>query len=320
MPKFCPKCGWEIEKGTFCEECRELELEYKELKVKLCPSYRYYHKGKWAKFSDLRTLTEKLIKSSFKDNVKVIEGLEKYEYLLEKPGLTKKIPIVIEYNEEPYEVEVEVSITYSPQVAKLGTDYYEGILQLRNASNEAKRYLKKQVEGDKEDVYFNKVVDKGYNVDYYFVNKKHIRKFALKLTEHFGGYMEESAQHFSLDRQTSKAVYRLNIIVILPLFKEKDVIIFNEKLLYVKKLSKKVKALNLETGEEESFSFTKNFKDLKPYDKSKTVISKINPGLEGLDPETYESVSLENPLGLKVSNGKKVQSVKYKNKLYLVNN
>ncbi len=320
MEKFCPKCGKPVKKGVFCENCEEKTLEYKQIKIRLCPSKRYFHKGQWKGFRDLRSLSEKLLRQNVEQKTELVTGLEAYSDLLEKPGLKKEIPIVLLYEGREFVLPVETEVTYSPGVSKVGSAYYEGILQLRNASAESREYAKKfLLSKSKKQVLVNKVVDKNSSVDYYFTDKKKMRPLALKLVRNFGGYISENPQLFSKDKQTSKDIYRQNILVELPPFGEGDVIVMGETLILVKKAEKIITGINLETGKKTTFSYTPaNSDSFNVVSQEKTTVSQTRPELYVLRPDTYQPVKAGNPLGLSLVPGQKIKLVSREQKYYVL--
>lgn len=321
MKKFCPKCGKSIDKGSLCKSCEEVNLEFKPIKIKLCPSKRVFHKGSWTKYSDLRKLTEKLLKDNVKSNVKLIEGLEVHKEILEKNGFSDDVDVLVEFEKEEYPIPINVEVTVSPSISKLGSIYFEGILQLRNATKEAKEYVKNYVEKNKsKNVFVNNVVEKKDSVDYYMVSKKHIEPLALKIVRNFGGLIDANAQLFSYNSQTSKDIFRLNTLVTLPKFVIGDVVIKDDRLVKITGTSKIITGTNLLLGKKYAFTLNdKEINDIVPIKKHKVRITKIRPQLEIMDPVNYESVHVKNMIYKpeELRDGKKVSIVEYKGQYYL---
>jgi len=317
MAKFCPICGKTIEKGKLCENCREPTFNYRIIKIKLCPSMKVFQKGKWSKFADLRTLTQKLITGELGKTAKLQQGLEEYPDLLEKTGLKKELPIVIKVDNETYEIPIQVEVTTSPGISKQGSTYFEGILQLRHANAEVKEYIKRYVAKTKN-VFVNNVVEKKDSVDYYFVTKRHIMPLATKVIRNFGGYVSQNPQLFSHNKQTSKDLYRLNVLLVVPKFKKGDIVLVNKKPILLRKMSKIIVGLDLSKGKIMNFTFDeKKEQEIEILKKQKTIITKVYPDLEILSPEDFQPVQAENPLKLEFKIGQKVVVVKAK-KYYIL--
>jgi NMD protein affecting ribosome stability and mRNA decay len=320
MKKFCPKCGTPIEKGIFCSDCKELQLDFRQTKIKLCPSKRYFYRGKWTKFKDMRALTKLILDDAIKQKFKLIHGLEAYDNLLEKPGLQKILDVFVDVSGEEYKLPIEVEVTYSPGYTKLGSTYFEGILQLRNASSEVKEYIKNYfVKNAPRKVFVNKVVEKETSVDYFFVNKRHMMPLALKIIRNFGGFIDPNAQLFSHNKLTSKDLFRLNILVIVPDFLAGDAVLVGEDPVLVRKTEKLISGMKLETEKNYTFSYdAKTMNSIKPMKKFKSSISSIHPSIQVLHPETYQEFSAKNPLKLDVKSGQKVVVVEHKGIFYII--
>ncbi|MFT4311536.1 MAG: NMD3-related protein [Candidatus Woesearchaeota archaeon] len=314
MPKFCPKCGKTITKGTFCKECKAQELNFKEIKIKLCPSKRYFYQGKWKEFKDLKQEIENILQKQLQKKVEAIDF--QYEYMLEKPGLERNIDFIAQIDSEEYILPINIQTTLSPTVQKLGSTYYEGIMQVRNASSEVKKYIKKTLE--KHKVYVNDVVEKKDSVDFYFVNKQKIRFIAGKIIKKYSGHIDENAQLFSRNHQTSKDIYRLNTLVELPLFKENDVILINESPFLITNLGKINSAFDLLKQKKTAFKYDPNTK-YKKIKKETTKIIKEQPEITALHPKTYQEIKVENPFSINLQINKNIKGIIFKQKFFALN-
>ncbi|MCF7872054.1 hypothetical protein K9L97_03395 [Candidatus Woesearchaeota archaeon] len=321
MKKFCPKCGKIITEGKFCENCRVIKLEIKPINIKLCPSKRYFYRNKWTKFEDLKKLTKKLVEESTKQKIKIIKGLEQYEEILLQQGMQKDLPVQIEYKKEKFEIPINTEITLSPQVAKVDSEYYEGILQIRNSTPEVKAYIQKYISKDPERYMINKIQEKENYLDIYFQKKKVIEHIALKIQRNYGGIMHTNAQLFSYNKQKSKDIYRINTLLTLPKFAKKDVIIHDNKPLQITGTKNIITATNLKTGKKYTFKPTQQELDeINPVKKYKTRVTKIYPQLEIMDPQTYQSIPIKYNLDatIEFKPGQKITVIRFKNLYYLI--
>jgi NMD protein affecting ribosome stability and mRNA decay len=313
--KFCPKCGKPVKKGSFCDDCNPETIDFKPISIKLSPSGRVFLQGKWTNFNSLRTLSEGLVKRFVKQKATLDRGLEEYRDLLEKTGLKKTCELEVVYNGRAFRVPVSVEVTLSPDVAKVGSAYFEGILQLRNARQDVKGYIRNYCA--KNRVFVNKVADKGGEVDYFFVRKREMQPLALKLMRNFGAKVESNARLFSRDKQTSRDIYRQNILVTVPGFAVGDVVDANGCPFYVKETSKIITGINLATGKKSTFRGEEAGTAGKlPVFKSRVI--SVRPEVQVLDPETYGPLAAKNPLGIDVRADQNVQFVKYRGNAYLV--
>lgn len=317
MKKFCPKCGRIISKGTFCSDCKKVELEFKKLRIRLCPSHRYFYKGKWTKFDELSDLSEKIANESVKGKVKVIRGLEYYENLLEKTGINKELNLLVKQDGEEYLIPISVEVTLSPAISKMGSEYFEGVLQIRNSNKEVKDYISNYLE--KNEIIVNKQTHKKNSSDYYFATKKQIGALAIKLMRNFGGIIDKNAKLFSYNKLTSKDIFRTNVLVTIPPFNLEQVIFIDSKPVLVKKLDKISGGINLLTGKKFTFKLNKeNLNEFKILKKYKTNVTKTHPKLEVMDPETYQSVRVKNPLEISFNQGEKIVVIKYRKDYFVV--
>lgn len=316
MKKFCPECGKPVSKPGLCSDCKGTYLKFKPIKVKLCPSLRYFSKGKWTKFKDLDSLSEKLLKESVKGKFKLISGLSQFPDLLNKPGLSREITCMIEYQGEEFGVPINVDVTLSPFASKIGTTYFQGILQLRNADSDVKNYLMNLF--NKNEIIINKISGRDESIDYFFADKRKIPFVVNKLQRNFGGFASNNPQLFSYDKQRSKDLFRLNSLYILPKFKINDVITDGENLLFVKKTSKEISGFDLVKKKHASMHFNeRNSEKVVKIEQKWTYVTRTMPSLKVSHPDNFQEEDAQNPLNISVSDGKKVRVVIHNNKLIL---
>ena len=191
--------------------------------------------------------------------------------------------------------------------------YFQGILQLRDTSKEIEDFIRRDVYKHKE-VFITKSPRVRGGVDIYLSDRKYLVILGKKLLKMFGGEMKSSVKLFSRDRQTSKNVYRVSVYFRPAQFRRGQVISFKNRVLQIISCSKKINAKDLAMDKKTVIKFDKEMKLIEPV--YKTIVSKINPEIEVLDPETYQSVPTSNKKELK--HGQKVKVVKFNNKVWLV--
>ncbi len=303
MARFCPKCGKGIDKGVFCADCKPHVLDYKSSSVKICcVCKKMFVHGSWKKADDPIALIAKEIKSKVRQKdveVKVIGQLPEL-----KPGIRQFMTAEVIQDEIVHEVLCEVEVTYCNRCAKLGTQYFEGVLQIRNISESAKKIvayiLSKAAEQGNA---VNKVVTHPKGVDYYMTNKRAMPKLAQKIIERAGGFYSSSAKLFSHNHQTGKEIYRLNVLLELPDFNIGDVFFFKKKYIIIESFSKNIGSRNLLTGKKVMFSYAEfnKIRDKDPDQAKKiiasdTTIIRLRPQQEVLHPENYQPVKVLNPI------------------------
>lgn len=320
MEKFCPKCGKTIiDDAVFCQECRQTEKELEPVHIRLCPTRRYFYKGAWKRFTHTDIIIERVVKDTVGDAtiLRISDSLEAH---VEKEGAEKEFKIQAKEEDTTYIIPLVATTTRSPFAKKIGGQYYEGILQVRNADHTVKNWLHSFLKKSfNKGIIINNIVEKGDSIDLFFADKRNIHKVARKMQRVFGAYLETNPSIHTRDRQTQKDVYRISTLVQLPGFREKDVIELDDHTLYITKLGNQIKARKLPYFSSYVFSFDRDTKrNIKQLEKNKTVVSVTEPDIEVLHPETYQSTPASNPRSLRVVQGQKVTVVD-DGKLHIVN-
>jgi len=309
--RFCPGCGKTLKTGKFCPDCRpHKELKIKDISIKICvESKRFFFKNKWHKFNDIEEALATVLMDALKRKAEMSFDVPEIKY---NPGLKYEIQAEIDIDGDFYLVPIEIQMTYSEIYSKKQGEYFEGILQLRNVDDEildyVEEYLKKNI------VFVNEKKKRKDGYDLKVTDKKIEQNLGNMLIKKFGGEIKVSAQIHTRDRQTSKDVYRVNVLYRAPEYKKGDVIRFEDRYLKIITIGKNLYVENLVSRKRNYFDpKNKEIFVLKP---KKTQVSRIRPNLEVLDPETYESV---NVLNLKdVSHGENIKIVNDKGKYFIL--
>ena len=90
----------------------------------------------------------------------------------------------------------------------MGHDYFEGILQLRNPNAEAVRYIHNQFRKNSKEWISNVVELKSGGIDFYVSSNRFLKILGRRLKNAFKGELKLSKKIYSINRQTSKNVYR----------------------------------------------------------------------------------------------------------------
>ena len=127
----------------------------------------------------------------------------------------------------------------------------------------------------------------------------------------FGGELKTSAKLFTRDRQKSRNVHRVNVLVRLPGFVKGDVIDCDGNLIKVVSLGKDNFGINIKTGKRSLFKYKK--KKIEVIEIRKTQVAKLYPRLEILNPDDYQPIAVDNArLWKNLKLGEKVKAVFYK--------
>ncbi len=187
------------------------------------------------------------------------------------------------------------------------SQYYEGILQLRQSGSDIEQFVLDQLhlaESKKVSLSKKKKVRNG--VDYYISSNTFTINLGRKLEKRFGGILKISEKLFSRDRQTSKDLYRVNVFYRPFSVRIGDVIKCGEGIIIVSSIGRKISGTNLGTRRLQLVDFSK--KEPEVLAQKTAVVSKVYPDAEIINPEDYQSVPL---IGAKtgLSLGEKVKVV-----------
>lgn len=132
-------------------------------------------------------------------------------------------------------------------------DYFEGILQLRDADGEVVDFVKRQT-AKRNDVRISKIAEVRNGMDMYFTSQKYLRALGKKLQEHFKGEMIMSPQLFTVSR-TGKELYRVNVLFRPSKLRKGDVITYRGSRIRIIRLENKVFCKYLDTGKSVSLNY-----------------------------------------------------------------
>jgi nonsense-mediated mRNA decay protein 3 len=136
------------------------------------------------------------------------------------------------------------------------SNYFQGILQLREGNKEIINFIDNEFKKEnRPDVYISKKVKVKNGIDFYVTSNKFLRKLGRKLKDVFGGDLKESEKLFTRNNQTSKNVYRLNVMFRPCSYKKDDVIEYRGEKFVVMAVGDKIQARNKETGKRVLISF-----------------------------------------------------------------
>lgn len=132
--------------------------------------------------------------------------------------------------------------------------YYEGVLQLRNVNDDVVDFAVKEIEKDPS-TKISEVKEAGNGFDIYITRQKFLRSLGNKLQKQFGGQVLVSRRIHTRNRQTSRDLYRINLLFKLPSFKKGDIIGYRGDKIKILQSHKKVLAKDIKTGRKLNLSF-----------------------------------------------------------------
>jgi|SRR3989338_1851366 len=135
-------------------------------------------------------------------------------------------------------------------------DYFEGVLQLRNPSDEVISTVRSLINSN-SNVNLAKTEKSRNGVDLYISSQKHMITLGRTLQQKFGGQLIISRRIHTRSRVTSRDVYRVTVLFRLPSFKKGDTIKYRGKLLLILNLGKKVFCKDIESGKKMMIGYEK---------------------------------------------------------------
>lgn len=319
----CIKCGKNAEVSNLCGGCfldgysNLKKINRFSLNICLgCGSYSW--KDRFYPSVEFNESLEKAVVSnivfdkkpdSIKLDIKMPEHLPKHGSKVNICVLlTIKTSIGSLVKEERKTLPVVVKYTVCPKCSKQFTRYFEGVIQLRNNKNasfeNAADYIRKRIEARKG-VFITAEEELGSGIDFYVTSQKYIQTLGYELYKRFGGELKITSSLHTKDKQTSRDVYRVNVLLRLPEFNIGDVLRISygsgkKKLICVGNVSgSKVSGVDLEEGKKISGLYKEYEVLATKADYKEAIITKSKPHIEVLHPETYDSVRLENPKNVK---------------------
>lgn len=321
----CINCGKKAVINNLCKDCflekNPLIINIKKIKIKKCIKCgSYFLNNKKINIGNYNEIKKRLknfivfnpeySETDFEVSININNHKkEVFQFVIEAKG--KKNNLLFN---DFYEIDVNIEKFICDRCSRIESKYFTGILQLRNINNEILEYLERIIKEKNIIITKKKKVKNG--IDLYFYDKHKILQISELLLKNFGGFVNKGAKLFSKDRQTSKEIYRLNVCYIAPKYKLHDIIISNDKVYKIIKLGKRIKVIDLSTGNKTSLA-NSEYHILK---KEKVKVIKTYPKPEILT-ETFEIKEVFNKdVFKKYYTNKKdyIYVVEFNNKIYYV--
>ncbi len=126
------------------------------------------------------------------------------------------------------------------------SNYYQGILQLRDVNDEVIEFAYNQLR-KRDNVAVTKTVKYQNGVDLYITSQKFIRILGKKLRESFGGELKISSKLHTRNRQ-GRELYRVNVLFKFPKYKKGDIVDVRGDKVKLLRIGEKVFARDMKTG------------------------------------------------------------------------
>jgi len=127
------------------------------------------------------------------------------------------------------------------------SDYFEGILQIRNGNNELLDWIYDKIKADKKaKVTKAKKVTNG--ADLYITDQHYLQNLGRKIQEHQTGILKVSRRLHTQDKVTSRHVYRVTVLFKAVPFKRGDIATVHGEKVQIVYVDKKAQVKDLKTG------------------------------------------------------------------------
>ncbi len=313
MP-FCPVCGTMIAQGEeFCPKHKKTSLDVKPFDVRVCTCGRLFANNHWFYPPDMEQSIIKIVRDHVKQKVSV--ALPKIDI---PPKRGQKIINIakIFLGDVELEVKFPVKVLQCDKCAKLGTHYFTAKLQLRDPPADVLPFIEDYLAPfASRGVAVNKVEETLHGPDLFLTHKKTASQLGEKLVRRFGGTLNSSEQLFSRNRQTSKNLYRLNVLVQFPHFSIGSVVVLGKRVVLVTGLGKSCTGRDLALDKKVVFVAGDESKVLK---KESATVSVTHPSVEVVHPRTFQQVPVRNAVLPDLKPGVKVDVVEFDDNLFII--
>ena len=126
------------------------------------------------------------------------------------------------------------------------SDYFQGILQLRNINEEILSFVYNQIK-KRGDVAVTRTVKYSNGIDLYITSQRFIRILGKKLKDSFGGELKMSSKLHTRNKQ-GKDLYRVNAFFKPSKYRKGDLVSVRGDKVRLISIGKKIFARNLKTG------------------------------------------------------------------------
>ena len=126
------------------------------------------------------------------------------------------------------------------------SDYFQGILQLRNINEEILSFVYNQIK-KRGDVAVTRTVKYSNGIDLYITSQRFIRILGKKLKDSFGGELKMSSKLHTRNKQ-GKDLYRVNAFFKPSKYRKGDLVSVRVDKVRLISIGKKIFARNLKTG------------------------------------------------------------------------
>jgi NMD protein affecting ribosome stability and mRNA decay len=126
--------------------------------------------------------------------------------------------------------------------------YFEGVLQLRNVSDEAVDWLHDEIQRTQK-ARVAKVKEVEGGIDIYLSSQHYMQSLGRQLQQRFGGILKITGRLHTRDPMTSRDVHRMTVLFRQLSFKTGDIITYQGQRWNVLGVGNQIRLQNVESGE-----------------------------------------------------------------------
>lgn len=222
--------------------------------VKICAvCHKHEYQGKFKDSVSAEESALDMIEQRFKDAKEVSLYIPPHK---ENPGLNIEAEAIVDKKIVP----VIISYTLCPKCSRQDSQSFNGILQLRNPTEEMVSFVETEIrKGADRGCYCNKETEVTNGIDYNITSAQFTRELGRKLRDKYGGELIETAKLVSRSKETSKDLFRITMMFRYPKFNKGDIIDYKGRQVRVLNLSGKVYVQDIKSSKKQQI----NYKDLR---------------------------------------------------------
>jgi NMD protein affecting ribosome stability and mRNA decay len=252
---FCPKCGKKGIKGVFCSDCTtvDVNIDFKDIVVTHCVECgKFLVINSWKDFEDPNEAIINVAMARIRNPSGFEIDYESDFQPLHKPGLKQTVDVTVivhtEKGDQEFVIPAEIENTYCNICRKKGSQYFEGVLQLRNASPELIDFMRTDIKKNENRAFIVKETIIKDSADFILNSNTYLRAVAKRINQRFNGELTEHAKLFSRDMHTSKDIYRMNVLFKQRSMKSGDIIDQKGRKVKIRSTGLNVSGIDIETG------------------------------------------------------------------------
>ena len=174
--------------------------------------------------------------------------------------------------------------------------YYEAVIQVRPRKKNIEQFIEDTISGTKAKITRVKSLKTG--IDFYISSWKVALAVSKSMTEKFGGSYSVSRKIFGMHKSKGRVVYRSAISYRCPEYAPGEIVAQNGSVFEITSSGRFLMGRNLVTGKKSKISQKEGIFRLS---RHKVQVSKSEPMLEIIHPETFQSTPVENSRPVKAN-------------------